>query len=126
MIEWSEWLWTGGIICEIIFQDMHRLADKISEMAEVMRLAADIDENNSNCAEEKVAHYKKENEVHTAFAIWIALREEAIRIQLSERDSLSLGSSRASPNRQQFRIIEQRIGGQRVRDGEEKRLGASQ
>ncbi|XP_003737664.1 FGFR1 oncogene partner 2 homolog [Galendromus occidentalis] len=44
-------------------QDMHRLADKISEMAEVMRLAADIDENNSNCAEEKVAHYKKENEV---------------------------------------------------------------
>ena len=42
---------------------MHRLADKISEMAEVMRLAADIDENNSNCAEEKLAHYKKENEV---------------------------------------------------------------
>lgn len=41
---------------------MHRLADKISEMAEVMRLAADIDENNSNCAEEKLAHYKKENE----------------------------------------------------------------
>lgn len=44
-------------------QDMHRLADKISEMAEVMRLAADIDENNSNCVEEKLAHYKKENEV---------------------------------------------------------------
>lgn len=48
---------------------MHRLADKISEMAEVMRLAADIDENNSNCAEEKLAHYKKENEVSNCLAL---------------------------------------------------------
>jgi len=43
--------------------EVHRLADKISEMAGVMRLAADIDESNHNTAEEQLAHFKTENEV---------------------------------------------------------------
>ncbi|OQR79118.1 FGFR1 oncogene partner 2-like, partial [Tropilaelaps mercedesae] len=44
-------------------QDTHRLADKISEMAGVMRLAADIDENNSNCVEEQLTRLRTENGV---------------------------------------------------------------
>lgn len=44
-------------------QAVHRLADKISEMAGIMRLAADIDENNSNCTEEQLARLRTENGV---------------------------------------------------------------
>lgn len=50
-----------------MLQDTHRLADKISEMAGVMRLAADIDETNSNCAEEHLARLRTENAVSIHF-----------------------------------------------------------